>query len=322
KARTFRALLLLAQGDFSQGWKEYEYRLQSPDSRIEEFTQALWLNNAPLTAKSIILCAEQGIGDTIQFIRYVGKVRELNPKAIYLKVQAQLKTLLESLPGIAQVFDNDDLLPEADYYCPLASLPFAFKTDLSTIPGQIPYVSASSELRSNWKTELAHYQAPRIGLVWSGNRKFSNDAARSIPLQEFGTLLENNHVHFFSLQKEVRQDDQAYLSSQGNIIDLAPNLDDFSDTAAVIANLDLVITVDTAVAHLAGAMGKPVWILLPFAADFRWLIDRTDSPWYPTAKLFRQTEIGNWRHVLEDVVASLDAVFRLNDVTLQRERNA
>jgi Tfp pilus assembly protein PilF len=287
------ALAHLTLGDFKAGWKAYEWRWKTnafADKR-RTFRQPLWLGDAPLSGKTILLHAEQGFGDTLQFIRYAPLVAERGARVI-CEVQPELVSLPAPLGGI-EVVAKGNALPHFDLHCPLLSLPLAFGTELAAIPAKIPYLAAPSARVANWRDRLPPGNL-RAGVVWSGSLAHKNDANRSIPLAKFASLLAKLPFACFSLQREMRDADREVLQRLPNLVDLGPELSDFTDTAAVISLLDVVISVDTAVAHLAGALGKPVVILLPHAADFRWLRDRRDTPWYPTAKLLRQPAFGDW----------------------------
>jgi hypothetical protein len=226
---------------------------------------------------------------------------------VKLGVPAPLTQLLSRLPGVAQVDCSDAVLAAYDYHCPLLSLPRAFGTTLATIPAAVPYLQADEAKVAGWRARLRPSRARRIGLVWSGNPAHQNDSNRSIPLTEFGPLLATiggPDVEFISVQKEVRESDRALLAAHG-IRHFGAALQDFDDTAALLMGMDLVIAVDTAIAHLAGALGRPLWVLLPYVPDWRWLLEREDSPWYPTARLFRQSAPGDWGGVLRRVAEEL-----------------
>jgi hypothetical protein len=212
-------------------------------------------------------------------------------------VQPELKRLLATLPGVAAVVARGESFPPFDMHCPLLSLPAAFGTDLTTIPADVPYIAAMTDDVARWRARMPRQQ-PLVGLVWSGGRVHDNDANRSIRLSAFAPLLELPDMSFVSLQHDVREADMAPLNAQTSLIRFEQKFRDFADTAAVIASLDAVIAVDTAVAHLAGAMGTPLFLLLPFAADFRWLRERQDTPWYPTARLYRQPAFGDWNNAI------------------------
>ena len=301
-----RGLLSLLLGDFESGWEDYEYRwYQTEQTARRDFHQPLWQNDAEISGRKILLHAEQGIGDALQFCRYVERVVALGA-IVYLEVHPQIKSLLQLMPGVAAVVAMGEALPDFDYHCPFASLPLAFHTSLATIPAKIPYLNAPIERVQHWENYFHGYRFPRIGIVWSGGTMLKNDHNRSMKLEAFSQVVKNGEYRFFSLQKDVRAVDAPQLEKLPELNHLGPQLTDFVETAAAIANLDLVISVDTSVAHLAGALGKPVWILLPFSPDFRWLLDRADSPWYPSARLFRQSSIGDWNGVMQELQVALN----------------
>jgi hypothetical protein len=257
----------------------------------------LWLGDQSLDGKTILLHAEQGFGDTLQFVRYAPLFAGRGVSVI-LEVQPELARLLAPLPGVAAVIARGKPLPRFDFHCPLLSLPLAFATELATIPAHIPYIAPADQDVALWRERLPR-RRPLIGLVWSGERTHDNDRNRSLCLETLLPLLRTLDVSFVSLQHEVRDADRALLQEQSAVVHIGDRLRDFADTAAAVSLLDAVISVDTAVAHLAGAMGKPLLLLLPFGADFRWLRERNDSPWYPTARLFRQPAFGDWASVIE-----------------------
>jgi tetratricopeptide (TPR) repeat protein len=302
-----KALLRLLKGDFDTGWREYEWRRVKEENLTlykRNFSQPLWLGQTTIDGKAILLHAEQGFGDTIQFCRYVPLVAARGARVL-LEVPAPLKDLMASLTGAAAVISTQDELPDFDLYCPLLSLPLALGTRLESIPAQVPYLSVPSESMRDWSSAVEPKRNLRIGLVWSGSSAHKGDGFRSINLRSLLPLLDVG-AEFVSLQKDVRADDATVLQERRDLVHLGDRLNTFADTAAVIANLDLVISVDTSVAHLAGALAKPVWVLLPFLPDFRWLLDREDSPWYPTARLFRQEAAGDWSSVIDRVVRELE----------------
>ena len=264
--------------------------------------QPLW-RGEPIEGKTILLHSEQGLGDAIQFSRYVPLVAERGARVI-LEVDGRLRNLMSSLEGAAQLLSAGDVLPEFDVHCPLLSLPRAFNTLLETIPSHTPYLRAPPERLTKWSARLGPKRGLRVGLIWSGNPAHHRDHARSIEFSAMAPLL-SAEATFFSLQKDVRPADAAVLAGRSEIIQITDELADFSDTAAVMAQLDLIISVDTSTVHLAGALGRPVWILLPFLPDWRWLLDRDTSPWYPTARLFRQDETRRWDGVIPRVQAAL-----------------
>jgi hypothetical protein len=291
------AMTLLTLGDFDAGWKEYEWRWKTGAfvRQRRSFAAPLWLGKEPVAGKTILLHAEQGFGDTIQFIRYALLVAGRGAKVI-CEVQPELRPLLTGLAD-AVVIAAGEPLPAFDLHCPLLSLPLACRTQLETIPADVPYLAVAAEQLAHWRDRLPQ-AAPSVGFVWSGSPSHKNDSNRSIPLARLAPLFDNPPLRCFSLQTELRGADREVLRGLPNLVHLGDSLRDFADTAAIIALLDVVVTVDTAVAHLAGALGKPVVILLPYAADFRWMRDRADTPWYPTAKLIRQPAFGDWDSVV------------------------
>jgi hypothetical protein len=267
----------------------------------------LWLGSEEIAGKTILVHAEQGFGDAIQFCRYVPLLAG-SAAHIILQVSEPLRELMGTLSGAAQVIATCDAPLNFDLHCPLMSLPLAFRTELESIPCAVPYLHSSSQAVGRWNERLGPRNGARVGLVWSGNPKNKNDRNRSIELRSLLPLVNFNAL-FVSLQKEISADDAATLKEYRTIIHFDQELRDFADTAAVISNLDLVISVDTSVAHLAGALAKPVWVLLPFIADWRWLLDRDDSPWYPSARLFRQDESRAWEGVVARVYRALRESF-------------
>jgi hypothetical protein len=297
----------LLTGDFQRGWQKYEWRWLLADQRAEarrNFSQPLWTGVQDIAGKTLLLHAEQGFGDTIQFCRYLPLVVERGAKVI-LEVQPALAALMRTLPCPMQVIVKGEALPAFDLHCPLLSLPRAFGTELTTIPPTIPYLCASAAAATNWRSRLDAMRRPRVGLAWSGSPTHKNDHNRSLALEPLLSALDGIEATTISLQREVRTADAAILLERSNLVRLGEELKDFSDTAALISNLDLVVSVDTAVAHLAGALAKPVWVLLSYNPDWRWLLDRDDSPWYPTARLFRQDESRAWDGVLGRLSSAL-----------------
>ena len=308
------ALARLCLGDFRDGWRQYEYRLKKKEfaTLVRAVPQPLWRGEKDLHGKTILLMAEQGFGDAIQFVRYAPLVAALGAKVL-LGVRRPLADLLATIPGVAAVFGENEPLPEFDLYCPLLSLPLAFETELATIPANVPYIRAPEERIAKWHGRLHDGRRLRVGICWAGTSAHSNNRRRSMPLESFAAVLSAADVDFVSLQTDVDEADAAMLRAAG-VLQLGSEFVDFADTAAVISMLDLVISVDTSVAHLAGAMAKAVAVLIPFSPDFRWLLDRTDTPWYPTMRLFRQPAPGDWdaplgrlRDELAGLVASRQA---------------
>ena len=293
-ARFVEGVARLSLGDFSAGWRAYESRWQVGwlASQRRDYGAPLWLGEPSLHGKTILLHAEQGLGDTIQFVRYAPLLAARGAN-IVLEVQRELVRLLATMPGLATIVARNEPLPRYDFHCPLLSLPLACGTALETVPAHIPYVAPDERDVAVWRGRLPP-QKPLVGLVWSGERSHDNDLNRSMRLATLTPLLDLPDVAFVSLQHEVRDQDAGLLHGRRDVLPIGADFADFADTAAAIAALDAVIAVDTAVAHLAGAMGKPLFLLLPFAADFRWLRGRADSPWYPSARLFRQPQFGDW----------------------------
>jgi len=288
------SLAQLTLGRFRVGWKGYESRWATrgfaPHRR--DFIAPLWLGEQPICGKTILLHAEQGYGDTIQFVRYAPLVAERGAK-VFLEVQPELVRLLWQMRGVETVVGRGEPLPAFDFHCPLLSLPLAFDTTLETIPGDVPYVRPGCAEIIAFERSLPS-KRPRIGLAWAGRRSHRNDLSRSMSLNTLLPLLGLSGVQFVSLQHELCAEDEHLLDHRPEIVRIGEKLSDFAETAAVISLLDIVISVDTAIAHLAGALAKPVFVLLPFAADFRWMRQRPDSAWYPTARLFRQKSFAQW----------------------------
>ncbi len=318
-ARYNRALMLLQQGDFGQGFPEYEWRLKTPEFPTCPFKQPVW-DGSDLRGKTLLLHAEQGLGDTIQFIRYAAIATQKGGRVI-LTCHRPLIRLLSSIPGIEQLIPLGIPLPAFDLYAPLLSLPGILGTTLETVPAQVPYLQPPE---TDWKLDLedwtlgqrmpaavnqpspSSHRPLKVGLVWSGGSLYKHNQTRSFSLVELEPLLQIPNVTFYSLQKGIPQIEIAELGWDSRLIDLSDRLTDMADTAAAIAQLDLVITVDTAVAHLAGAIAKPVWVLLAKVADWRWMLDREDTPWYPTMRLFRQTKPNDWQSVIQQIIPALE----------------
>ncbi len=293
-------LCRLMVGDFARGWAQYEWRGFNEAPRA--FPAPAWNGTDDIAGKTILLHAEQGLGDTIQFVRYVEMVAARGA-AVVLEAPAALTRLLSQVPGISKLIATGAPLPRFDLQCRLMSLPGLFATRRETIPASPRYLAADPALRQKWADALGPAQGPRIGLVWSGNPTHKNDRNRSIPLAAFRDILQPG-ASFVSLHRELRPGEADELAAL-SIRHFGDALTDFAETAALIENLDLVIAVDTSVAHLAGALGKPVWLLLPFEPDWRWFLQRDDSPWYPSARLFRQPTHGDWPRVVVDIKAAL-----------------
>lgn len=302
-----KSLILLLLGDYPLGWRCYEWRWKADlKDAAFAFAQPLWLGDRPLGGRTLLLHAEQGLGDVIQMARYAPMAEALGAKVV-LALPVDLIPLLRTLEGEFTFAPRGGTLPPFDLYCPMMSLPLAFKTTVDTIPAPIRYLRADSERQALWRERLGVRNRARVGLAWSGNPQHKNDRNRSLSLRTLSPLLALG-MEFHSLQKEVRAEDQGVLTELPQLSLHADELGDFADTAALIAELDLVITVDTAVAHLAGALGKAVWILLSYDSDFRWMTERSDSPWYPTARLFRQPRRNDWPQVIAEVGAALSEI--------------
>ncbi len=299
-AHFLKSLTSLVTGDFAKGWAGYEWRHKAPIARLKPpaLAQPLWCGESDIAGRTILLHSEQGFGDSIQFCRYVPLLAARGARVV-LQVEQPLCSLMATLDGVAQVVAKGDALSEFDLHCPLPSLPFAFATRLETIPADGPYLRATDSAAAQWHERLADARGLKVGLAWSGNPNHIRDRERSMPLAQLGPLLAQDAT-FVSLQKQYRPGEAEMLALSG-VRDFSAELNDFADTAALISTLDLVVTVDTGVAHLAGALGKPVWIMVTYAPDWRWLHGRDDSPWYQTARLFRQGDSRDWRDVVAHV---------------------
>ncbi len=326
-----RALARLTLGDYRGGFADYEWRWRRtgftpPKSR----GRRLWLGDTPLAGKTILLHAEQGFGDTIQFARYAPLITARGA-TVLLEVPPELKSLLSRLDGVAAVIARGEAPPPFDLQCPLGSLPLALKTELATVPAQLPYLSADQAHLSKWSARIENLPRPRIAIAWAGNPAHDNDRNRSVALSAMAPLFPHSNptragegrmgtgaagqgggtgASFISIQRELRGDDAAQLAAQPSVTHIGGELADFDDTAAVLALCDLLVSVDTAPVHLAGAMGRPVWVLVPFAPDWRWTREGETTPWYPNARLFRQTALGDWNGVIARVAAALQQLLK------------
>jgi tetratricopeptide (TPR) repeat protein len=308
-----KSLALLLKGKLKEAFPKYELRWILKCNEYDGTPpREFWQGDLPLEGKTIFLCCEQGLGDTLHFVRYV-PILQKRGAHIILRVQPPLKQLLSAnFPDVQTVTPDEKNLPPFDLYCLMLSLPYVCGTELNNIPAAVPYLKSSPEKAAVWRDRLAGSKRPRIGLVCAGNLTHRNDHHRTIPLAAFKPLAAAARGSLYLLQKELRPADAALLQAGApEFIDLSPELNNFTDTAAIIANLDLVISVDTSVAHLVGALGKPVWVLVPFAPDWRWMLEREDSPWYPTMRLFRQSAPRDWSGVLTQVTRELRS-FREN----------
>jgi tetratricopeptide (TPR) repeat protein len=300
-------LTLLQMGRLREGFSAYEWRRRAAQAALPG---TLWLGGEQIAGKTIFLQAEQGLGDTLQFIRYA-PLLAAQGASVVAAVPAALRPLIATMENVTAL-DESDGQPAADFHCPIMSLPLAFATELATIPANVPYLRASPDRVAHWHQRLPTTASPRIGLVWAGSAGFEGDRRRSMPFAalnaKLGPLAAASGITFVGLQRDIPARDVVAVGEAGDFLNIGPELRDFTDTAAVVSLLDLVIGVDTAVVHLAGAMGKPVWIMLPFSPDFRWLLDRTDSPWYPTARLFRQPAPGDWTNVIARIADGLASI--------------
>jgi len=300
------AFVLLLNGDFAEGWAEHEWRWL-----FKDFPAHRWSSSKPqwdgsdLANRTILLYCEQGFGDILQFIRFVPMVAGRGGNVIVM-CPPHLRRLFQSVPGVGGWVVFDEPLPQFDVHCPLMSLPLAFGTTLETIPASVPYLHAEAGEIERWRERLAGEPAGlKVGLVWAGRSTHKNDHNRSVPLSILAPLAEVPGVNFYSLQKGEPAAQAKHPPGGMKLVDWTQELNDFADTAALIANLDLVVSVDTAVAHLSGAVSRPVWLLAPFVTDWRWPLGREDSPWYPTMRVFRQKATGQWDEIIERVAKCL-----------------
>jgi tetratricopeptide (TPR) repeat protein len=313
-----RSMALLLTGDFENGWQEHEWRWRTPQGRFFMSPRAsalpCWLGQLPIAGKTLLLRAEQGLGDTLQFCRYAPILANMGARVL-LEAPGPLQTLLRSLPGVERVVVESDPDPEADFFTPIMSLPLALKTTESSIPSNVPYLKAEDVRVRKWAETLGRKVKPRVGIVWSGGfrpnqpRLWSVNRRRNVALEALAPL-RHPEIEFYSLQKgQPAESELAELNARRwigpDLKDHTAALTDFAETAALIENLDLVISVDTSTAHLTGALGKPVWLLNRFDTCWRWMQSRTDSPWYPTLRLYRQTNPGDWDQVVGNVATDL-----------------
>jgi tetratricopeptide (TPR) repeat protein len=303
------SLLLLRNGQLSEGWSEYEWRWRKAEStsRARGFTQPQWDGKESLAGRTILLHAEQGFGDTIQFCRYAALVHVTGARVV-LEVQRPLAALLRGLDGVDALVVQGDPLPGFDMHCPLLSLPRALGTTLETVPAKHSYLDPPPDIAAAWAGRLSTDRAWRVGLAWAGRRSHTYDRARSLTLAQLGGLLAIPGIRFYSLHHELGEEDAQRAAAAQNLAQFGEALAGFDSAAGLAAQLDLVISVDTSLAHLAGALGRPLWLLLGYTPDWRWLLDRDDSPWYPTARLFRQRSPGAWGEVLARVTDALRAM--------------
>lgn len=302
------AVLMLLNGDFENGWKHYEWRWLAAEfpSERRNFPQPLWTGEA-LAGKTILLYVEQGLGDALQFIRYAPLVAARGGHVI-VECPASLVRLFKTVSGLAQVVSRGEVLPAFDVQCPFLSLPGLLSPSAAHIPAEVPYLSVADADAKLWQERLTDVQGLKIGLVWAGSPHHTNDRERSIALKKLGSWADVQGCTFINLQ--IGASAQQMKEIDWPILDFTAHISDYADTAALVAQLDLVITVDTSVAHVAGALNRPVWVLLPHAPDWRWQLDRSDTPWYPSMTLYRQPKRGDWQSVIARVKNDLQ--FRVN----------
>jgi len=306
-------MLMLLRGDYDNGWPEYEWRWKTGSLSGLDHRQPQW-DGRRLDGQTILLYCEQGLGDTIQFIRYAPVVKSLGG-TVLVQCQKSILKLLQNCGGIDQLIGEGDELPPLDTHASLLNLPRILKTNLETIPRDTPYLAANAELVESWRSRLAEIQPFRIGINWRGRQGTGAFRQRDIPVEFFAALAKIPGMRLISLQKDGEEDLKAVRD--GSIVVLGDDIDTkhgaFTDTAAIMKNLDLVITSDTSIPHLAGALGVPIWLALPYVPDWRWLLDRADSPWYPTMRLFRQKSPGDWAGVFAEITIALRERMRGGD---------
>lgn len=303
-----KSLILLMLGNFSEGLELYEWRWKTENfpSPIREFNKPIWTGEQELSGKTILIHWEQGFGDTIQFCRLIKQLKQENTRIIF-EVQKSLYQVMKSLDNDIELVEEGSELPEFDFYCPLLSLPHRLKLREESIPKSANYLKCCPKKTENWSRLLGKKDKPRIGIVWSGSKTHSNDKNRSIALKSFLNAFPKN-LEIISLQKEVNDEDLKLLKNHEDIKIFGEKLDDFSDTAALCNLMDIIVTVDTSVAHLAGAIGKPVFLLIPFVPDFRWLLKRETTPWYQSVRIFRQKNEDNWSPALKNIYEELEEI--------------
>ncbi len=299
------AVVSLLSGDYARGWQESEWRWKRKENAPVQrnLPGKLWLGTESLEGKTLFVHFEQGLGDSIQFCRLLSLLQGKAGKVVF-EVQGSLLPLLADLPGTHQTIAHGDPIPPYDFFCPLMSLPLAFRIDLSNLPAPQSYLHACPHLLRTWQQRLGPKKRPRVGLAWSGNPQHPDDANRSASLQSLLPWLPAE-LEWIVIQKEIRPEDQAFLQNWEGVRLFPEELTNFSQTAALLSCLDLVLTVDTSLAHLGGALGIPTWIMVPFFPDWRWLLHRTDSPWYPSVRLYRQLAFGDWKSLFEPLQRDL-----------------
>ena len=303
-AKWNKSLSLLLIGNFDQGWILFESRWKR-DSFTEprrNFSKPLWLGEESLKNKTILLYSEQGLGDTIQFVRYAKIISQMECKVI-LEIPESLVELFKEIKDFGTLIKRGEVLPDFDYQCPLLSLPLAFKTNITNIPFPNSYLFSKTKSLNKWAKKLNTKLKPRVGLVWSGKTTHKNDHNRSFALSSILSYLPDN-FEYFSIQNELQDKDKSALSNS-KIKHFGAEIENFDDTAALCSLMNIIISVDTSIAHLSGALGKKTWVLLPFNPDWRWLMNSEDTPWYSSAKLYRQAQKNNWQSVFNKIKLDL-----------------
>jgi len=304
-ARNHEGMALLSLGNFREGWQRYDARRSAAavHTTFRDLPQRLWQGDIDIRGHSILLHAEQGLGDTIQFLRYV-PLLAARGATVWLEVPRPLHHLAATIEGVTGMIAPGDPLPDCDFQCPMLNLPMEFGTDADSIPAKVPYIRPDRQRAAQWRQHFGASAHRRIGLAWSGNPQYPENHLRSIPLTMLLPLLRREGCEFYVVQAGLTDADAAQLIQIG----VHGQRVDFADTAALMASLDLIISVDSAPAHLAGALGRPTWLLLQFSPDWRWMRHRADSPWYPTMRLFRQPKPGDWASVIANVTQALDDI--------------
>lgn len=320
-------LAYLGKGDFEHGWQEYEWRWKREHNDERNLGKPLW-DGLPLEGKTILIHAEQGLGDAFQFVRYAKMLKELQARVV-VAVHPPLVQLFGLCPYIDQVVSLFEKLPYFDVQAPMLTLPYCFKTRLENVPNEIPYLYAKPDLIASWKEKLSTDNNFKVGICWQGNSNYSTHflrtavAAKSVAIAKFLPILTMPNVTVYNLQKITGQDQLKDFSQDTNMICFDGDFDEkhgrFMDTAAIMKNLDLMITVDTSIAHLAGGLGIPVWCLIPEPADWRWMLDRNDTPWYPNMRLFRQTNSGDWDSVIDKIAHELSVLVNTKKISLKQQ---
>lgn len=304
-ARFDLAEILLSQGEFTRGWREYRFRYKMQHTvMISRHVQSPRWEGQPIKGKTLLIHDEQGYGDTFQFLRMVAWARERSGARVILEVNADSHALAKRCAGYDDIITRGTIPPAFDFHCELMSLPLAMGLQLSELPGSTGYLSADPARVDKWRTRLASLPRPLVGLVWAGRPTHTNDARRSLALSDLAPLAQEG-ITFLALQKGPAATQAAAPPAGMSLVSLNDEIQDFDDTAAILTLLDVLVSVDSSPVHLAGALGCPAWVMLPFVPDWRWLLKREDTPWYPSVRLFRQPERGAWGPLLQSVSAAL-----------------